>query len=229
MCKFSPNLGNNFITNSVEILFLFPQRLHSPLLARNNFLYIPDMGHILLALQFLGDHATWINAISREGHTSMEVLSFQWEHLKRCSSMFPLIHLISDSLSPCQDPFITFWLPNSFAVVAVGQKVSDFQSVDHILRERNHPSMHSELDCLLSCWQSTTVPVATHTATQLEKKHWENIYSLGVIKKNGLTENRQNKPVFQNKVSLEDQRPCFGNLCYLCWCMATCRWKNFQL
>lgn len=109
------------MSNTAEILFLFPQRLHSPLLAKIHFL-----------------------------------------------SVLPL------------------------------QKVSDFQSTDHILRKRNHPLMHSELDCLLSCCQSATVPVATHVAIQLEKKHWENIYSLDVLKQNYLPENNQNKPVFQS-------------------------------
>lgn len=44
--------------------------------------------------------------------------------------------------------------------------------------------MHSELEGLLSCCQSTTVPVATCMATQLEKKHQENIYFLGALKQN---------------------------------------------
>lgn len=48
---------------------------------------------------------------------------------------------------------------------------------------RNHPLMHSELDCLLSCSQPA-LPVAIHMDTQLEKKHQENIYSFNVLKQN---------------------------------------------
>lgn len=77
--------------------------------------------------------------------------SFLWVHLKRCSSRFPLIHLISDSPPSCQDPFIIFWL---IPVAASGQKVSGFPSVGDTPEERNHPLMHSELDSLLSCCHS---------------------------------------------------------------------------
>lgn len=110
---------------------------------------------------------------------SVEVLLFPWVHLRRCSFSSSLIHLISDSIPPCQDPFITFW---PIPVVAIGQ-VSGFQSVEDTLEERNHPLMHSELDCFLSCSQPA-LPVAIHMAAQLEKKHQENIYSFNVFKQN---------------------------------------------
>lgn len=54
------------MSNAVEVLFLFPQRLHSPLLAKNHFLSVPD--HILLALHFLDDH-TNVNKCNLEGWT----------------------------------------------------------------------------------------------------------------------------------------------------------------